>query len=149
MNRRKRRSPLVGTELQRLEAQIVPEPNSGCWLWDGCYFPTGYGMFVGRGFREGAHRAAYRLLAGEIPAGLVLDHLCRNPACVNPAHLEPVEQRANIARGRLSEVNTKAVCVRGHDLAANAQWRRDGWRFCGACARERAREHYQAKRMCA
>jgi hypothetical protein len=46
-----------------------------------------------------AHRFAYELLVGPIPEGLVIDHLCRNRRCVNPAHLEPVTAEENWRRG--------------------------------------------------
>ncbi|MFK5284023.1 HNH endonuclease signature motif containing protein, partial [Lacticaseibacillus paracasei] len=56
-------------------------------------------MEVG-GKSQKAHRFMYERLVGPIPAGMQLDHLCRVRPCCNPAHLEPVTQRENIARGR-------------------------------------------------
>jgi hypothetical protein len=75
-----------------------------CWLWVGAIGTGGYGNFyissVGRRIRSvRAHRWAYEHLVGSIPDGLDLDHLCRNRACVNPAHLEPVTRRVNLRRG--------------------------------------------------
>lgn len=88
--------------LDRFEDKYMPEPNSGCWLWLASLRANGYGQ-VGRGGRgsgmELAHRAAYNLYVGPIPDGLVLDHLCRVRACVNPAHLEPVTNTENLRRG--------------------------------------------------
>lgn len=71
----------------------------GCWLWEGGT-RGGYGRIklVGHGSLS-AHRASYEHHVGPIPEGLVLDHLCRNPACINPAHLEPVTIAENIRRG--------------------------------------------------
>ena len=64
--------------------KVEPEPNSGCWLWTGYTNRDGYGCF-----RRDllAHRFAYELYRGAIPAGLTLDHTCRVRSCVNPAHL--------------------------------------------------------------
>lgn len=71
--------------------------EDGCWEWTGAKTAAGYGQFTRR--KEYAHRHAYEDLVGPIPEGLVIDHLCRNPSCVNPDHLEPVTQRENIRRG--------------------------------------------------
>lgn len=76
-------------------------PSLGpCWLWLGASQELGYGLFFPeRRSPLGAHRFAYQALVGPIPEGLVLDHLCRVPACVNPTHLEPVTVAENTRRG--------------------------------------------------
>src|SRR4051794_28099208 len=67
--------------------KIVIDGASGCWEWQGATDHGGYGEFHMSARNARAHRMAYELFAGPIPDGLDLDHLCRNPPCVNPEHL--------------------------------------------------------------
>jgi hypothetical protein len=75
------------TMLDRLMSHVQPEPNSGCWLWDGGQNQHGYGRFNVDGKNDKAHRASWRLHKGQIPAGLFVLHRCDIPCCVNPDHL--------------------------------------------------------------
>ncbi len=70
-----------------------------CWQWTGGRSGR-YGEFWFDNRNSTAHRYAYATLVGPIPAGLDLDHLCRNTLCVNPAHLEPVTRSENTRRMR-------------------------------------------------
>lgn len=78
-----------------------------CWPWlAGRNKSGGHGIaYVGNQKSMAAHRAVYEILVGPIPDGLVLDHLCRNAGCVNPAHCEPVTQAENVRRGRVADAN--------------------------------------------
>lgn len=102
----------------------------------------GYRRIGGRGGRfVYIHRLAYEELIGPIPDGLQIDHLCRNRACYNPAHLEPVTQQENIRRGYWA---MKTHCPRGHAYdVVNTQWRGNK-RRCATCHREQERARYRA-----
>lgn len=122
--------------LERAWAHVEPEPNSGCWLWVGARGPKGYGNLWVLGKLVGAYRFFYEQFKGPVPEGLELDHLCRTPPCVNPAHLEPVTSRTNTLRGKSPSAihATQTHCLRGHAFdAANTRLTRRGTRDCRAC----------------
>ena len=134
----------------RLKAKIKAVEN-GCLIWRGNITPSGYGVFWTTTGTNGAHRIAYELLRGEIPDGLTLDHLCRNRACVNPDHLEPVTIRENLRRAptALSTINAaKTHCKRGHPFdEQNTYVFGDRFRQCKACARMHSRNYEKRKLM--
>jgi hypothetical protein len=108
----------------------------GCWPWLGWKDGEGYGTFWIDGRYHRAHRFAYELLVGPIPEGLQPDHLCRNHACCNPTHLEPVTQRENILRGfSPTAINArKTHCAKGHPYDdKNTRIDKHGWRSCRIC----------------
>jgi hypothetical protein len=119
--------------------EYLEDPATGCWVWQLSLTTGGYGQIrIPELKRQGpAHRVYYERLVGPIPEGLELDHLCRNRACVNPSHLEPVTHQVNGLRGvgPCAENARKTHCIRGHELAgANLYVRRDtGRRQCKAC----------------
>lgn len=119
-----------------------------CWIWLAADNGLGYGMFRHEGRYHLAYRFAYERLVGPIPKGLVIDHLCRNPACVRPEHLEPVTQRVNTLRGNAPSARQarQTHCKRGHELDPYAAGRK---RQCVACRRLRARLKYAAKKASA
>jgi hypothetical protein len=90
---------LPGHQFRTTPQRYVIEPVTGCWIWQWSKDHNGYGVACLNGRRMGAHRAVYIEHRGRIPDGLFLDHLCRNPICVNPDHLEPVTPRENLLRG--------------------------------------------------
>jgi len=142
---------------------VIPEPNSGCWLWVGAYHQSGYGK-IGTGGRStaghylgvGAHRLSYEIHKGPIPDGMVIDHLCRVTCCVNPDHLEAVTHKENLARGvflnRKYGADTpngaKTHCKRGHPLSGENLYvnRLTGSRSCNQCRREATRLSHERQK---
>lgn len=122
-------------------------PTTGCHVWIAACDEHGYGRYRGRG----AHRFAWIRENGDVPAGLQLDHLCRNRGCVNPAHLEPVTQRENTMRSPIAPaaINArKTHCDRDHLLSgANLYVRSDGRRICRECLYTRTRISDRVRRM--
>lgn len=120
-----------------------------CWLWTGTRTQGGYGRLRVNGQLWVAHRYAYERLVGPIPAGLVLDHLCRERSCVRPGHLEPVTFTENVRRGnggRPAGPGAKksgrprnpdgsfVECPQGHLMSgANLYVRKSGARDCRKC----------------
>lgn len=119
----------------------VEKTESGCWLWLGAKMNNGYGQLVVGSVHWAAHRYSYTELIGEIPPGLDLDHLCRNRACTNPAHLEPVTRSENLFRGNTGKHKRPDICPAGHPYSGdNLYMHPSGRRNCRACARIRAQE---------
>lgn len=80
-----------------------------CWTWNGASRPsTGHGFFKYKGLRVAAHRVSYVMFKSEIPAGLVIDHICHNPPCVNPDHLRAVTQKQNMENRTGAHKNSKS-----------------------------------------
>lgn len=129
------------------KAGPVPEsrPDLGpCWIFTGCLL-KGYGQIHARalGGTKLVHRVVFELLVGPIPDGLELDHLCRTPACCNPAHLEPVTHAENVNRG-VGLVNLIASrqglthCPQGHEFTPDNTYVNPttGFRRCRTCNRD-------------
>lgn len=129
----------IRTPLDRMLAMVMHEPMTGCWLFTGRLDDNGYPRLLVEGLNAYAHRFSYEHHVGSVPAGLHLDHICRNRPCVNPAHLEAVTCRVNVLRGE--SPGAKAVrsneCKRGHSLNNAYSW--GGKRQCRTCRQIRQR----------
>lgn len=127
-----------------------------CLEWNGSRQPNGYGHFHWNDRPGKTHRFLYEHWFGPIPEGLVLDHLCRNPPCVNPAHLEPVTFTENVRRGlagRLSWMRPKPThCKGGHEFTPeNTRTDSKGRRVCRICDKHNHHARYlrrTANRRC-
>lgn len=92
-----------------------------CWIWNRYISPQGYGKVGHRGKVRLAHIVMYEQEVGPIPSGSECDHLCREPACINPAHIEPVGHRENVRRGRAQKLTWEQVCaIREDDRSSYA-----------------------------
>lgn len=120
-----------------------------CWLWTGSRVPLGYGQFnATTKAPTRAHRWAWEYLVGPIPEGMHLDHLCRNPPCVNPDHLEPVTPGENFRRSQHPSVRTQrtGICKYGHVLADVGVERISATSYtCRACRRDKVRQRYHVR----
>ena len=135
----------------RFWAKVTPGGADECWEWNGAR-GGGYGQIVFAGARVGAHRIAVVLSGRSLSPGDVVDHMCRNPVCVNPRHLDVVCMAENTRRGVLPQLITEKAkrqtcCKRGHPLfGSNLATSSSGHRSCRQCQAVKAREWRIANR---
>lgn len=160
MDRPRRTTPLRPARTHGARLVTLPDPSfwarvdarGPCWIWTGAGQTGGYGIVRREGRRIRVHRYAWELLVGPIPAGLVIDHLCRVKLCVNPDHLEPVTQQTNMHRAMVPSLiaHRKGQCTKGHPLNVPDNYvRPDGYISCRTCRREYHRAYYHRARKAA
>src|SRR5882672_5605131 len=131
--------PLSDGAAEAIKANLLSHievDSNGCWLWQRSRHRDGYGKIKLAGKDQYVHRVSYEIHVGPIPAGLCIDHLCRNRACCNPIHLECVTPIENFRRGiSPAEVAARIThCPKGHPYdAINTYMHPRGKRVCIAC----------------
>lgn len=112
--------------LELLSSYLDIDEDTGCWNWTGALTTAGYGTYKWNGKQTSAHRIIYKLIHKNVPYDFPLDHLCRNRACSNPKHLEPVSIRTNILRGvGVAAKNArKTHCKNGHEFTSDNTYHR-------------------------
>lgn len=137
-----------GKALQRA-LRDMREQEGGCWVPALKTDRKGYVRIRVGERRVSLHRLSFELQRGQIPPGLTLDHLCRNPACFNPAHLEPVTALENIRRGTQGQKQAaKTHCIRGHAFTPENTYRppNKNERLCRECMRMHGRKNDAVRR---
>jgi HNH endonuclease len=132
---------------------ILHEPTTlptGCWFYPHSTLRKGYIRVRCDGKDIMLHRLIYEHFRGPVPQGLLLDHLCRNPGCCNPDHLEPVTSRENTMRGNTLARRwaTADCCVNGNPWIPETTLRRKGGaRRCRICIQDKTKRQLERIRQ--
>jgi hypothetical protein len=143
---------LKGKAIDRFYFMI--DKTNTCWNWKGSLDKGGYGRIADdEGWNDMAHRWSYKNFVGDIPDGLVLDHICKNTKCVNPKHLRPVTHKQNIIDYGVSNASflnsQKTHCIHNHELSLDNIYiykgKRGATRVCKICHSKRVKEYIKRK----
>ena len=115
---------------------------NNCWVWTGSRNSLGYGDFkqaLKWGYSRKPHRFSFQIKNGKDSLdGLEINHICGNPSCVRPYHLEAVPAGWNAAQGRANRIyKKKSHCINGHERTEDNICK--GNRSCRICANMRKR----------
>ena len=131
----------------KFEKYISKDVDSGCWLWIGGLFQTGYGETTLDG-RKRAHRLSWEIYQGPIPDRLLVLHKCDVKRCVNPDHLYLGDNTDNALDAVVRKANFKSAqthCLKGGHLLSGDNLRvYNGRRICITCQRERTNNWWDA-----
>lgn len=101
---------IQGHNRRQSGVDFIEDSGTGCWIWQLYKDGRGYGYVGdGTGRVRTAHRVYYELMVGPVPEGLELDHVCQNPSCMNPGHMEPVTHLENMRRGKGTKLTAEQI----------------------------------------
>lgn len=145
---------MVKTLQQRFWSKVELKESgliTDCWEWTACKDNDGYGrLYVSKNKNILPHRLSYELFNNKISKNKEIDHLCSNPSCVNPAHLESVTHKENLERSNNIglHLKSKKECPKGHPYSGdNLTIDNAGSRRCRICRNSQSKIYRDIKQL--